>query len=65
MTDVFNADETALFFRTLPNRSLVEKSKKLIGSKLFKERITVLLATSVTGEKLESLGMNNADALNT
>ncbi len=53
--DIFNADETGLFYRTLPNRSLVQKGGVTKNGKLAKERITVLFAASVTGEKLKPL----------
>jgi hypothetical protein len=51
--DIFNADETALYFKAPPQKSLVEKYKKAKGQKYSKERLTVLLATSATGEKLK------------
>ena len=49
---IFNADETALFYFAIPNKSLVEKYKKSAEQKFCKERATVLLAASMTGEKL-------------
>ena len=51
--NIFNADETGLFYRTLPKRSLVQKGDKCKGGKLAKERITVLLCASATGEKIK------------
>jgi hypothetical protein len=51
LEDVWNLDETGLFWRGLPNRSLVEKSDAAKGSKLAKERVTVCLLCSCTGEK--------------
>ena len=53
--DIFNCDETGLFYRTLPNKSLVAKGATTSNGKLAKERITVLLAASGTGEKLMPL----------
>lgn len=52
--DIFNADETGLFFRALPNRSLVHaaKGEQANGGKKSKDRVSVLLACSATGEKL-------------
>jgi hypothetical protein len=41
--DVFNADETGLFFRTLPDKTLGVKGEACKGGKLAKERVTVLL----------------------
>ena len=53
--NVFNADETGLFFRTLPDKTLAQKGEVCKGGKLAKERITVMLACSSTGEKLKPL----------
>ena len=53
--DVFNADKTGLFFRTLPDKTLGVKGEACKGGKLAKERVTVLLACSSTGEKLKPL----------
>lgn len=47
--DIFNADETGLFFKLTPDRTLKFKSEKCIGGKLSKERITVLVAANMTG----------------
>lgn len=47
--DIFNADETGLFYKMTPNRTLKFKSEKCIGGKLAKERITVLVAANMTG----------------
>ena len=51
--DVFNADETALFYRQLPKKSLVAAGDDTSGVKVMKERLTILLACSQTGEKLK------------
>ena len=55
MKDIFHADETGLFFRALPTRSLAIKGLEAKGGKKSKERITVLLACSAIGEKLTPL----------
>lgn len=47
--DIFNADETGLFYKLTPNKTLKFKSEKCIGGKLSKERITVLVAANMTG----------------
>ena len=47
--DIFNCDETGLFFRALPDRT-----QNVKGGKQSKERFTVLLC-SATGEKLKPL----------
>ncbi|KFD69715.1 hypothetical protein M514_13301 [Trichuris suis] len=53
--DIFNADECDLFFKAMPDRSLVLKGDKCKSGKLSKERFTVLLCASATGEKLKPL----------
>ena len=49
--DVYNADETGLFFRLGPNKTLASKGDKAKGTKKDKERITVLLCCNATGTK--------------
>ncbi|XP_018318868.1 tigger transposable element-derived protein 4-like [Agrilus planipennis] len=59
--DVFNADETGLFFKCLPDKTHVFKNKKCHSGEHSRDRITILLATNMTGtEKLRPLiiGMN-------
>ena len=41
LRDIFNADETGLFFRALPTRSLAIKGEEAKGGKKSKERVTV------------------------
>ena len=53
--NIFNADKTGLFFRVLPTKLMVTKGDSCKGGKNSKDRITVLLAASATGEKLRSL----------
>ena len=53
--DVFNCDETGLFYRALPDRSLVSKFENCHGTKGSKDRITLLFTCSFTGEKLKPL----------
>jgi hypothetical protein len=53
--NIFNCDETALFFRTLPNKSLVEKVDSCKGGKGSKDRLTILFCASALGEKLKPL----------
>ena len=48
--DIFNADETGLFYRSLPTRSMVAKGDKCKGGKSSKERMTVLLCCSAADE---------------
>ena len=52
--DVYNADETGLFFRMTPDQTLATQAVK--GKKKDKARITVLLCTNATGtDKLKPL----------
>jgi hypothetical protein len=41
--DVYNADETGLFFNVLPERTLAYKGETCHGKKHSKDRLTVLL----------------------
>ncbi|KAH9125393.1 hypothetical protein AeMF1_003979 [Aphanomyces euteiches] len=52
LADVFNCDETGLFWRGLPRKTLAFKSDPCTGGKLAKERVSVLLTCSALGEKL-------------
>ena len=49
--DIFNCDETGLFFRMIPNGTLAFKHDKRKGTKKVKDRITVLVTASMMGEK--------------
>ena len=53
--DIFNADETGLFYRCLSDRTHVFKNDKCAGGKLSKERLTVLVTARKAGEKLPLL----------
>lgn len=53
--NVYNCDETALFFRALPNKSLVSKLEECRGTKLLKDRISVLFCANWAGERLPPL----------
>ncbi|KAL4103218.1 hypothetical protein QTP88_010049 [Uroleucon formosanum] len=54
-SDVFNADETGLYFRALPEHTYVLQNDKAKGTKSCKERITILCCASMTGEKKKLL----------
>ena len=47
--NIFNADETGLFFRLLPEKTLEFKGVDCSGGKRSKERLTVLVAANMTG----------------
>ncbi|XP_015448017.1 zinc finger protein 28 homolog isoform X3 [Pteropus alecto] len=51
---IFNMDETSLFWKQMPKRTFIHKEAKSIpGFKTFKDRITVLLGGNVAGYKLK------------
>lgn len=54
--NIFNADETGLFYKCMPDKTLTFKNEKCHGGKHSKQRITVFLCTNMDGsEKLEPL----------
>ena len=50
-----HADKTVLYYRALPERSMVIRGDPRKGIKTSKERVTVLLACSAAGDKLKPL----------
>lgn len=60
--DIFNADETALFYKALPDKTITFKGDPCVGGKRSKDRITVLLAANMTGtERLPLLIIGKAE----
>lgn len=54
--DVYNADESGLFYKCLPDKTLTFRGDTCNGGKNSKERLTVLLCTNSTGtHKLKPL----------
>ena len=47
--DIFNVDETGLFWRLLPNKTLSFKGERCTTGKKSKERITILVGANMTG----------------
>ncbi|XP_053568121.1 tigger transposable element-derived protein 6-like [Bombina bombina] len=47
--DIYNGDETGLFFRLLPSKTLAVKREKCTGGKLSKEILTVFLCGNMDG----------------
>ena len=47
--DIYNADETGLFFRLMPDRTLEFKNVDCHGGKQSKERITTLVCANMSG----------------
>jgi len=58
--DQFNADETTVFYRQLPRKSMVFKGESSKGGKFAKDRLSIMLCCSATGEKLKPLVIGNA-----
>ena len=50
--NIFNADETGLFYKLQPDKTLAFKGQKCSGGKKAKDRLTVLVGASMMGEKL-------------
>jgi hypothetical protein len=53
--DIFNCDETGLFWRAIPSKSLTFKGEKCSKGKQSKERITLLLCVNRTGSEKKNL----------
>ena len=61
LKDIFNADETGLFFNMLPGKTMCFRGEDCSGGKLSKQRLTVLLITNADGsEKLRPLVIGKA-----
>ncbi|XP_059583233.1 tigger transposable element-derived protein 1-like [Alligator mississippiensis] len=54
LEQIFNVDETRLFWKKMPERSYIHKeAKTMLGFKVFKDRVTLLLRGNVSGFKLK------------
>ncbi|GFW20208.1 tigger transposable element-derived protein 4 [Trichonephila clavipes] len=49
--NIFNTDETGLFFKYLPEKTFTFKKEKCHGGKHSKERLTILLAVNMDGSE--------------
>lgn len=59
--DIYNADELALFYKLLPNRSLADANADEHGLKNNKERITCMVCCNSTGtDKIRLLVINKS-----
>lgn len=47
--DIYNADETGIFFKCLPDKTLALKGEVCSGGKKAKDRLTALVATNMSG----------------
>ena len=59
--DVFNMDETGVFFRALPDKTLVVKGQDCKGGKRSKERITVVMCCNMDGQFVKPLVIGKAE----
>lgn len=50
--NVFNMDETGLFFHALPTQSHIQQGQECNGGKTAKDRLSISFCASATGEKL-------------
>lgn len=55
---IFNADETSLFFKLTPQTTLKFKGEKCSCCKIPQERITVLVAANISGTKKNKIVCN-------
>ena len=60
--DVFNLDETGLFWRLLPNKTMSFKGERCTGEKKSKHRITLLAGVNMSGtEKFPLLAISKSN----
>ena len=57
-TDIYNADEFGLFFKTLPKKTLHLKNEKCTGGKHSKIRVKGLAGANMNGENRKSLDVS-------
>jgi hypothetical protein len=55
VSDIFNADETGIFFRLTPDRTLKFKAEKRAGGKLSKDEIAVFVCANSNGTEKSKL----------
>lgn len=53
--DIFNCDETGMFYRVLPDENLSHQEQTARGRKQMQKHVTVLLCCSAAGEKFKPL----------
>lgn len=58
--DVYNMDETGLFFRALPDKTLAVRGSDCAGGKKAKERLTVVLCVNAVGDFEKPLVIGHA-----
>jgi len=61
-SDIFNVDEMGLFFKCLPDKTLMLKGKECLGGKYGKEQITIMVGANISGtEKLKLFVIGKAN----
>ena len=55
--DIYNGDETALFYKCLPHRTYCFEGDKLAGSAKHKDRLTLLIITNMDGSDHRKLSV--------
>lgn len=55
LEDIFNGDETALFWKQISSYTISDKGKSCYGTNTFKTRVSILLCVSAVGEKIPPL----------
>lgn len=55
VNDIYNADETGLFYKMCPSSTLKFKNEKCVGGKLSKQRVTVLVCANMSGTEKRQL----------
>lgn len=53
--DIFNADETGIYFKGLPDRGFVYRNVQISGGKKQKDRLTVLVCANMSGTEKKKL----------
>lgn len=53
--DIFNGDETALFYKLTPDKTLKFKGEKCVEGKFSKERLTILVCANMDGSEKSKL----------
>lgn len=58
--NIYNCDETGLFFKCTPNRTLAIRNDDRTCGRFSKERVTILFCVNMIGEKLKPLMIGSA-----
>ena len=60
-SDIYNSDETALFYKSLPHRTYCHVDDKPSGSAKLKDRLTLLIITNMDGSDHRKLSVIGKD----